>query len=51
LNGAIYIINIESLKAKPINQLTKVKKYVMDEYSSHDIDTIMDWRMAEFYKR
>jgi N-acylneuraminate cytidylyltransferase len=50
LNGAIYIINIESLKVKPINQLTKVKKYVMDEIASHDIDTMMDWRMAEFYK-
>jgi N-acylneuraminate cytidylyltransferase len=24
-----------------------VKKYVMDEISSHDIDTMMDWRMAE----
>jgi CMP-N-acetylneuraminic acid synthetase len=24
-----------------------VKKYVMDEISSHDIDTMMDWRMVE----
>jgi N-acylneuraminate cytidylyltransferase len=47
INGAIYIINIESLKVKPINQFKKVKKYVMDEISSHDIDTMMDWRMAE----
>jgi N-acylneuraminate cytidylyltransferase len=47
LNGAIYIINIESLKAKPINQLTKVKKYEMDEIASHDIDTMMDWKIAE----
>jgi N-acylneuraminate cytidylyltransferase len=47
LNGAIYIINTQSLKAKPLNQFKKVKKYVMDELSSHDIDTILDWRVAE----
>ena len=47
LNGAIYIINTQSLKAKPLNQFNKVKKYVMDELSSHDIDTILDWRVAE----
>lgn len=48
LNGAIYIINIKSLKSRPINEFTKVKKYVMDEVSSHDIDTKMDWNYAEF---
>jgi N-acylneuraminate cytidylyltransferase len=48
INGAIYIINIESLKVKPINQFKKAKKYVMDEISSHDIDTMMDWEFAEF---
>lgn len=47
LNGAIYIINIKTLKEKPINQFTKVKKYVMDELSSLDIDTMMDWVLAE----
>jgi len=47
LNGAIYIINVKSLKEKTISQFTKVKKYVMDESSSHDIDTILDWTVAE----
>ncbi|MBA6153401.1 acylneuraminate cytidylyltransferase family protein [Gelidibacter maritimus] len=47
LNGAIYIINTNTLKKKPINQFTKVKKYVMDEFSSIDIDTMMDWQLAE----
>lgn len=47
LNGAIYIINTNTLKRKPINQFTKVKKYVMDEFSSLDIDTMMDWQLAE----
>lgn len=46
-NGAIYIINVESLKKSPINKFTKVIKYVMDEMSSHDIDSMMDWRVAE----
>jgi len=46
LNGAIYIINIRSLKAKPINQFKKVRKYEMNEIASHDIDSILDWEMA-----
>jgi len=47
LNGAIYIIDVKTLKAKPLSEFTKVKKYVMDEMSSHDIDTMLDWKMAE----
>ncbi|MDT0294069.1 cytidylyltransferase domain-containing protein [Mesonia ostreae] len=47
LNGAIYIINTKSLKAKPMSQFKYVKKYEMDEISSHDIDSILDWQIAE----
>lgn len=47
LNGAIYIINTKSLLAKPMSQFKHVKKYEMDEISSHDIDSILDWQMAE----
>ena len=47
LNGAIYIININSLKSKHISDFTKVIKYVMDDVSSHDIDTSLDWLLAE----
>ncbi len=46
-NGAIYIINLKSLKERPMFQLTKIKKYVMDEISSHDIDNQLDWQLAE----
>lgn len=46
-NGAIYIINIESLKNKGLNRFTKKKKYVMDEISSIDIDSPMDWIFVE----
>jgi len=48
LNGAIYIINVKPLKSRQISEFTKVKKYVMNEVSSHDIDTKMDWEFAEF---
>lgn len=47
LNGAIYIINVESLMARPIHEFTKVKKYEMDEITSHDIDSVFDWIVAE----
>lgn len=48
-NGSIYIINIQSLKERPINQFSKIKKYVMDEISSLDIDTPMDWEIAKLF--
>lgn len=47
-NGAVYIINIKSLKEKTMAQFDRVIKYEMDETSSHDIDTMMDWKIAEF---
>lgn len=47
-NGAVYVINVQSLKNSPINQFTKVKKYVMDELHSIDLDTPMDWAYCEF---
>jgi CMP-N,N'-diacetyllegionaminic acid synthase len=47
-NGAIYVINIQSLKKSPLGAFKKVKKYVMDEVSSHDIDTPLDWKIAEY---
>lgn len=47
INGAIYIINVEALKSKLIQNFVKVRKYEMDEISSHDIDTFLDWEIAE----
>lgn len=46
-NGAIYIINIEQLKKLSLIGLTKKIKYVMDEKSSIDIDSQIDWIIAE----
>ncbi|MCO4293112.1 acylneuraminate cytidylyltransferase family protein [Solitalea sp. MAHUQ-68] len=47
-NGAIYVINVDSLKAKPIHQFVKIKKYLMDDITSVDIDIPLDWEWAEF---
>lgn len=47
-NGAIYIIAVQSLLLHPISSFTKVKKYLMDEHSSLDIDSQLDWKFAEF---
>jgi CMP-N,N'-diacetyllegionaminic acid synthase len=46
-NGAVYIINVTSIKRESIQQFKKIKKYIMDDQSSHDIDTITDWQIAE----
>jgi CMP-N,N'-diacetyllegionaminic acid synthase len=48
LNGALYIINIESLRKGPIGSFNKMIKYVMTEIESVDIDTMFDWKLAEF---
>lgn len=47
-NGAIYIINIQSLKGSGIGSLKKTVKYVMNEIESIDIDTMFDWKLCEF---
>lgn len=47
LNGAIYIMNIQSLKIKPHTKFSRIKKYVMTEENSLDIDTKYDWIIAE----
>ncbi len=48
LNGAIYIINVNALKnINSLSEFKRVKKYVMDEFASHDIDTMFDWEIAK----
>jgi CMP-N,N'-diacetyllegionaminic acid synthase len=47
LNGAIYIYRMTTLKNTPINKFINRRKFVMEEWSSHDIDTILDWEIAE----
>ncbi len=47
-NGAIYIINPNSLKRASLGCFKKRVKYIMDEIHSIDIDTMFDWTLAEF---
>ena len=47
-NGAIYVINIESLKKNRMSQFSKIKKYIMSDETSIDIDTSLDWNWCEY---
>lgn len=47
-NGAIYVINPDSLKQMPLNKFSKRIKYVMDREHSIDLDTMIDWQIAEY---
>lgn len=46
-NGAIYIMNAEKLKTTHMHKMKRRVKYVMDDRSSFDLDTMWDWQMAE----
>lgn len=47
LNGAIYIINSQSIKDKGMKAFKRIKKYEMDRRSSLDIDDEFDWLLTE----
>lgn len=46
-NGAVYVINVNSLKVKHINDFKKVRFYEMNDINSVDLDTMLDWKYAE----
>lgn len=46
-NGAVYVMNSLELKKKGMAGFTKVKKYVMDDIASLDIDSQLDWNIVE----
>jgi len=48
VNGAVYIINVNSLKQEPISDFNKVVKYVMEELPSIDIDSQINFDFAQF---
>jgi len=50
-NGAIYIINVESLKKSRMNKFSRIKKYIMSDEASFDIDTPFDWKIVEMILR
>ena len=47
-NGAVYVMNVAALRAKPLSAFTKNRKYVMPASVSVDLDTLDDWKYAEF---
>lgn len=46
-NGALYIINTQSLRKGWFSSFSRIVKFVMDEYHSVDLDTPIDWLFAE----
>lgn len=46
-NGSIYVINSKSLMEKGMGAFNRIKKYSMPETYSVDLDTMLDWKMAE----
>jgi N-acylneuraminate cytidylyltransferase len=48
-NGSMYLINVDSIKKSRIAELKNIKKIIMPEERSIDIDTLADWTLAEFY--
>lgn len=47
LNGAVYVINPASLAAKPMSAFSRRRKYEMPQSRSLDLDTLLDWQLAE----
>lgn len=48
LNGAVYVINKESLVKREPAEFEKVKKVLMDKESSVDIDDLLDFQLASW---
>jgi CMP-N,N'-diacetyllegionaminic acid synthase len=48
-NGSMYLINAKSFKTSSLGEFKKIKKIIMPDERSIDIDTFADWNLAEFY--
>jgi CMP-N-acetylneuraminic acid synthetase len=46
-NGAVYVMNVEKLREKSYEEFNNIGYAIMDELSSVDLDTIVDWKFAE----
>lgn len=47
-NGAVYVINPDSLRRMPLGKMTRRRPCPMDESRSIDLDTPADWAMCEY---
>jgi N-acylneuraminate cytidylyltransferase len=48
LNGAIYLLNTQSIDKFTAGNVHKIMGYQMEEKHSLDLDTEIDWAFAEF---
>ena len=47
INGSIYLINVQSLISSDFSGFSKIKKYILNDFFSIDIDNQFDWIIAE----
>jgi CMP-N,N'-diacetyllegionaminic acid synthase len=47
-NGSMYLIRVSSIKKSHLHGLDHIKKFVMPDERSVDIDTRLDWAIAEY---
>lgn len=50
-NGAVYVINPDSLKRSSLTTFKRIRKSEMDDLHSIDLDTVFDWKVAELVAR
>ena len=50
-NGSMYLMKATSLLAQKLNEFKRIKKVLMPESRSIDIDTMADWVAAEYYSK
>ncbi len=48
INGSMYLLNVNSLLIKNIQEFSKILKVELPEELSVDIDTVYDWVLAEY---
>lgn len=48
-NGSLYLMSVESLKKSRIIDFKRIKKIIMPEERSIDIDTSFDWSLALYF--
>jgi CMP-N,N'-diacetyllegionaminic acid synthase len=48
-NGSMYLVKTSGLKTSGLHGLKRIKKMVMPDERSIDIDTMQDWIIAEYY--
>lgn len=46
-NGSVYVIRVTSYETKASSDFQRIKKFVMDDLHSIDIDVLFDWMVAE----